>query len=73
MLDRWQPMPWETPAWKKKYGRQLPTTWDFWVIPAQTLDDQLGAQKTVRPTTLKRLARRIEWSQIKAAVDRLID
>ena len=50
-----------------------PTTWDFWMIPAQTLDDQLGAQKTVRPTTLTRLARRIEWNQIKARVDRLID
>ena len=42
-----------------------PTTWDFWVIPAQTLDDQLGAQKKVKPTTLKRLAKPIEWSQIK--------
>ena len=43
------------------------------MIPAQVLDDKLGAQKTVRPTTLDRLAKRIEWSQIKAAVDRLID
>ena len=59
-----------------------PTTWDFWVTvpgpPAQVLDDKLGAQKTVRPTTLDRLAKRIdakriEWSQIKTAVDRLID
>lgn len=55
-----------------------PTTWDFWVIPAQTLDDQLRAQQTARPTTLDRLAERfgsgrIGWSRIKPAVDRLID
>jgi len=46
-----------------------PKTWDFWVIPAQTL----GARKTVRPTTLDGLAKRIGWSKIKSAVDRLID
>lgn len=55
-----------------------PTTWDFWVIPAQVLDDQLDDQQTVRPTTLDGLAKRIgsgriEWSKIKPAVDRLID
>ena len=55
-----------------------PTTWDFWVIPAQVLDDELGEQKTVRPTRLDGLAKRIGsgrlgWSEIKPAVDRLID
>ena len=52
-----------------------PTTWDFWVIPAQVLDDELGAQQTVRPTTLDGLAERLKsgWSEIKPAVDRLID
>ena len=50
-----------------------PTTWDFWVIPAQVLDDELGEQKTVRPTRLDGLAKRIGWSKIKPAVDRLID
>ena len=48
------------------------------MIPAQVLDDQLGAQQTARPTTLDDLAKRIgsgriEWSLIKPAVDRLID
>lgn len=50
-----------------------PAVWDFWVIPAQTLDNELGAQKTVGPATLDRLAERIGWGQIKEAVDRLID
>ena len=55
-----------------------PTTWEFWVLPAQVLDDQLGEQKTVRPTRLDGLAKRIGsgrlgWSEIKSAVDRLID
>ena len=50
-----------------------PTTWDFWVIPAQVLDDKLDTQQTVRPTTLDGLAKRIGWSKIKPAVNRLID
>ena len=55
-----------------------PTTWEFWVLPAQTLDDKLRTQKTARPTTLDGLAERlgsgrVGWSRIKAAVDRLID
>ena len=55
-----------------------PASWDFWVLPAQVLDDELGEQKTVRPTRLDGLAKRIgsgrlEWSEIKPAVDRLID
>ena len=49
-----------------------PYTWEFWVIAGRTLDDRLGAQKTVRPSTLDRLAERVEWDQIKEAVDRLI-
>ena len=50
-----------------------PAVWEFWVIPAQTLDDELGAQKTVGPRTLDRLGQRIGWDQIKEAVDRLVD
>lgn len=50
-----------------------PYTWEFWVIFGRTLDDELGAQKSVRPTTLDRLADRIRWDQIKAAVDDLIE
>ena len=55
-----------------------PTTWEFWVLPAQVLDDELGAQQSVRPTTLDGLAERIGsgrlgWGEIKEAVDRLID
>ncbi|MCY4175366.1 MAG: hypothetical protein OXD37_03390 [Acidimicrobiaceae bacterium] len=50
-----------------------PTAWQFWVIPASGLDNKFGTQKTVRPATLDRLARRVEWDQIKEAVDRLID
>lgn len=49
-----------------------PYTWVFWVIAGRTLDDRLGAQKTVRPSTLCRLAECIEWDRIKEEVDRLI-
>ena len=50
-----------------------PNTWEFWVISAQTLDDELGTQKTVGPATLDRLVGRVGWDQIKEAVDRLVD
>ena len=49
-----------------------PYTWEFWVIAGRTLDDKLGAQKTVRPSTLDRLAERIEWDRIRGEVVRLI-
>ena len=50
-----------------------PNTWEFWVISGRTLDNELGAQKTVGSATLDRLAERIGWDQIKEAVDRLVD
>ena len=49
-----------------------PYTWEFWVIAGRTLDDKLGAQKTVRPSTLDGLAERIVWDRIKEVTDRLI-
>lgn len=40
----------------------------------RTLDNELGAQETVGPVTLDRLAGcRIRWNEIKEAVDRLVD
>ena len=48
-----------------------PDTWKFWVISREKLDDELGDQKTVGLTTLSRLGSPIEWSNIKAEVDRL--
>ena len=55
-----------------------PSAWQFWVIPTRTLDDRLGAQKTVGTATLDSLANRpeaerITFGQINEAVDRLID
>ena len=47
-----------------------PTAWEFWVISQQTLDEELGPQKSVGLATLDRLAARIDWSDIKEAVDR---
>ena len=42
----------------------------FWVISRQTLDDELGAQKSVGDGTLNNLVAPINWSGIRAAVDR---
>lgn len=48
-----------------------PESWKFWVIPTRKINDELGDQKTVGLATLNRLADPIEWSNIKAEVDRL--
>ena len=46
-----------------------PACWTFWVIPTDELDEQLGPQQTVRVSTLNRLAARVGWSELRAAVD----
>lgn len=48
-----------------------PDGWKFWVIAGQTLDEELGAQKSVGTATLDRLTNRIRWKEIKPAVDAL--
>ena len=50
-----------------------PAAWEFWVVSARKLDEKLSTQKSVGCAALDRLAERIGWSQIKAAVDHLID
>ncbi len=47
-----------------------PDTWKFWVISRKTLDDELGAQKSVGVATLCRLGAPVGWWGIRAAVDR---
>ncbi len=47
-----------------------PNSWEFWVISRQTLDGKLGQQKSVGLATLDRLASRIDWPEIRQAVDR---
>lgn len=46
--------------------------WEFWVILASELDDELGPQQSVGLATLDRMTERIGWSDIKAAVDKCI-
>ncbi len=50
-----------------------PANWTFWVVSRRRLDDQLGPQKSVGLATLGSLARRIQWSGLKAAVDACIE
>ena len=47
--------------------------WRFWVVSTRTLDDELGPQKSVRLSTLNRLAEPIGWSDIRTAVDRCVN
>ena len=47
--------------------------WKFWVVSRQTLDNELGSQKTVGPSRLDGLARSIGWSEVKAVVDCCVD
>jgi|TARA_B100000315_G_C14356978_1_gene486649 hypothetical protein len=44
-------------------------TWVFWVVATKTLDEVLGAQKTLGLKKLDSLASRISWNAIRAAVD----
>ena len=51
-----------------------PEFWKFWVVSRQTLDDELGPQKTVGLTTLnRRFGKPIAWCEIKDALVRCID
>lgn len=49
-----------------------PASWRFWVVSKQTLDYELGSQKTVGPSTLDGLAGSIGLPELKAAVDRFL-
>ena len=46
-----------------------PARWTFWVIPTERLDDRLGAQQTVRVSTLDSLAAPVGWSELRDAID----
>ena len=47
-----------------------PDSWSFWVVATSTIDDELGAQRSVGVSTLNRLTEPVVWSEIKAAVNR---
>ncbi|WP_423918420.1 hypothetical protein [Candidatus Poriferisodalis sp.] len=49
-----------------------PSSWKFWVIATQSLDDELGSQKTAGLSTLDRLTEPVEWPDIQDEVDRAI-
>ncbi len=49
-----------------------PESWKFWVISRKTLDDELGAQKSVGVATLNRLGAPVGWLEIRDAVDRSV-
>ena len=46
-----------------------PARWTFWVIPTERLDYRLGAQQTVRVSTLNSLAAPVGWSELRDIVD----
>ena len=46
-----------------------PDQWTFWVIPTERLDDRLGAQQTVRVSTLDSLAAPVGWCELRDIVD----
>ena len=47
-----------------------PAFWTFWVIPTDRLDRRLGAQKTVRVSTLDSLTAPLRWYELRDVVDR---
>ena len=49
-----------------------PACWKFWVISKQTIDKELGAQKSVGLATLTRLVAPVQWSEIRSAVDQSV-
>ena len=49
-----------------------PAFWNFWVILTETLDNELGSQKTVGLSTLSRLAPVVGWLDLRAEVDRCL-
>ena len=53
-----------------------PACWRFWVIPTQTLNEELGSQKTVGLRTLGRLTEpvgSVGWTELRSEVDRCIN
>ncbi len=48
-------------------------SWKFWIVSKRTLDNQLGPQKSVGPSTLDGLARSVGWSEIRVEVDRCLN
>ena len=46
-----------------------PAQWTFWMIPTATLDDRLGAQQTVRVSTLNSLAAPVGRSELRDTED----
>ena len=49
-----------------------PASWNFWIVSKRTLENQLGPQASVGPSTLDRLARSVGWSEIRIEVDRCL-
>ena len=50
-----------------------PNWWRFWVVPTETLDRELGSQKSVGVARLSQLAALTPWTSIRRAVDTCID
>lgn len=50
-----------------------PACWMFWVIATETLDRELGSQKSVGIRPLNRFASPIAWSDIRKEVDAYVD
>jgi len=48
-----------------------PDSWSFWVVATSTIDKELDDQASVGVSTLNQLAEPVDWSGIKAAVDRI--
>lgn len=55
------------PATNKNVADQ--DTWTFWVVATDTLDVELGDQKSLGLKRLDVLARRVAWEQIRTTVD----
>ncbi|MBT4186642.1 MAG: hypothetical protein HOE14_05460 [Gemmatimonadales bacterium] len=55
------------PATNKNVADQ--DTWTFWVVATDTLDAELGDQKSLGLKRLDVLARRVAWEQIRTTVD----
>ena len=47
-------------------------SWDFYVIPVQTLNSALGHQKSVSLATVKKHAKHCKFDSLKAAVDEVL-
>ena len=45
--------------------------WDFYVVSTKTLDDVFGAQKSIRLSSLERVAEPVKFSEIGGLVERV--